>query len=149
MKTIKLLTILTLASFLTSCGGSAVGLGGGAESMASVQVKSTDLAKAQRVVREVFAEEGFQETSATSNTIFFTKEGNNTAQLLWGGWGDEVMINPEVLVMRANGGIRLDCDLYITNVSESFGEGDSRKPWVAGHSAYRKVLKRIKKRIEN
>ena len=149
MKIIQLLSLLTIATFLTSCGGSSVGLGGGSDSLASVQVNSTDLAKAKRVTREVFAEEGFRETGSTSGTLFFTKQGGNAARLAWGGWGDDVMINPEVLVMRAAGGIRLDCDLYITNVSEAFGESDARKPWRAGHSAYRKVLTRIKERIEN
>ncbi len=151
MKIINLLLLLPLAIVLSSCGAS-VGLGGtGAtsDSLASVSVNSTDLAKAKRVTRQVFSEEGFRETGTSSNTILFTKVGGRSARLAWGGWYDEVMINPEVLVMPGASGIRIDCDLYITNYSEAFGESSARKPWRAGRSAYRSVLKRIKKQIES
>lgn len=152
MKILKiscLLLSLLLPLGLVSCGASSVGLGDSSDSLASVYVKSTDIPKARRAVAQVFAEEGFTDAGSAHGTLFFRKEGGRAAYLAWGGWGgDKVMINPQVGVYRAGDGIRLDCDLYISTVSEHFGENDAFRPWGAGRSAYRRVLRRIKKRIE-
>jgi hypothetical protein len=148
MKALNSLCFLGLTLFFASCGRSAVGLGGPPDSLTSIQVNSTDLARTQQVTRQVFAGEGFQEIDSSASTISFAKQGDRAARLAWGGWGDEVMIKPEVSIRRAGSGIRLDCDLFIATVSEAFGETSRRKPWRAGRSAYHGVLKEIKKRVE-
>lgn len=142
MKHLQILAFIILGCALASCGSS-VGLGGNS-SYSSASAKSTDLEKARRITKEVFAEEGFIFTGSSHSTLSFQKEGGQSAQLVWGSYGHRVMIQPEVSVLQQGDRIILDCELYLSSFM-----GDARRPWVAGKSSYRRLMNKIAKRIES
>jgi len=141
VKYLKALTLIAIGLMVSSCGSS-VGLDG-ANSYSHVYALSSDVDKARRVTKEVFAKEGFTFVGSSHSTLRFEKEGGTSAQLTWGSYGHQVMILPEVFIQKEGHRILLDCELYLSTYN-----GDARKPWVAGKGPYKRLLKKIKKRIE-
>lgn len=142
MKYLSALILVVLGLGFSSCGSS-VGLDGGS-GYSSAYANSTDIEKARRITKEVFAEEGFIFIGASHSTLSFQKEGGASAQVVWGSYGHRVMIRPDVLVQQQGSRILLDCELYLSSFN-----GDDRKPWLAGKGPYKRLMREIKRRIES
>ena len=140
-KHLKTLTFIVLGLALSSCGSS-VGLDDN-KSSSSAYALSTDITKARRITKEVFAEEGFTFIRASHSTLMFEKTGGQSVQLVWGSYGHQVMVQPEVFVQVQGQRILLDCELFLSSFN-----GAPRRPWVAGKGPYKRLMGKIKKRIE-
>ncbi|WP_193214985.1 hypothetical protein [Luteolibacter marinus] len=142
--------LLSAASLLLAACGASVGVGGGVDNLATVEVKTNSMPAVARAVEEVFRAEGFSVISRSEQSLSFTKRGGRSADIAWKTVGNDnpVMIRPTVRWRNDGPGrVWVGCQVEVAQQSDAFGE-TVREPLAVGKSAYHGLLKQVKQRVE-
>jgi hypothetical protein len=139
-----------LAILLLASCASTVGVGDSAGSFVSTSVENSSHRKVHAAVKSVFREEGFSLLSEEPNEFHFRKWGGRSTEIIYGSWYTEgVAIEPEVIIFdQGAGNYTVHCDVYMREHNGSELLDANWRLLSAGKSAYRGLMKKIKKRAE-
>lgn len=139
-----------VALLVAGCGQSMGVSGGRSSNLASTRIRTTSSSSVRAAVLSVFKEEGFTVLSESKQSITFSIAGGRRADIMWSTINNPnlVMIQPTVTWRNIGPGeILVECSVEVTQRMTAFGE-TSRKPMLAGKTAYNKMLRRVRQRVE-
>lgn len=139
-----------VALLVAGCGQSMGVSGGRSNDLASTRIRTTSSSAVRAAVLSVFKEEGFAVVSESRQSITFSIEGGRRADIMWSSINNPnpVMIQPTVTWRNIGPGeILVECRVEVTQRMTAFGE-TSRRPMLAGKTAYNNMLRRVRQRVE-
>jgi hypothetical protein len=139
-----------VALLVAGCGQSMGVSGGRSNDLASTRIQTNSASSVRSAVLSVFKEEGFAVVSESKQSITFSIEGGRRADIMWSTINNPnpVMIQPTVTWRSLGSGEMLvECRVEVTQRMTAFGE-TSRKPMLAGKTAYNNLLRRVRQRVE-
>jgi hypothetical protein len=135
---------------LSGCGA-AVGVGGGGvDNLVSTRIRTDSSEAIRQSVLEVFKAQEFSVHSQGPETITFSKRGGRTAEIAWTTIANPnpVMIRPTVRWRKTgNSEFTVTCRVEVVQQSTVRGE-ITREPMMMGKSAYSRMLRDVRRRVE-
>ena len=135
---------------LSGCGA-AVGVGGGGvDNLASTRIRTDSSEAIRQAVLVVFKADEFVVHSQGPETITFSKRGGRSADIAWTTIGNPnpVMIRPTIRWRRTgNSEFTVTCRVEVVQQSTVRGE-IVRQPMMMGKSAYSRMLRDVRRRVE-